>query len=109
MTKVKAIKPSKPVSSLTSHAATIKAKFARLKAVKAEIGKIKALFHEHDLLMEQLLPLAIEVTPDQIIINRSYTIGSETHRFTPSFLDEVKGILVSKNWKSVCTSAFSVD
>lgn len=110
MPKAKAIlKSAKPVTAMTSHAASIKAKFARLKAIKAEKAKTKLLYQEEDLIYQEILPLFIEVHPDRFVILREFNIGSETFRLTPAFYDEIKGVIVSKAWKSVACPSMVID
>ena len=109
MAKVKAIKPAQPVSPLAAHAASFKAAMSRLQEINKELaGPVKALYQEKDMLLEQILPLCIEVTADEFRIKRSFTVGSNTIHITPAFYDEVKKAIIGKGWKSTPFQMFSV-
>ena len=92
--RLKAI-PAQPQDPLAS----IKAKFKRVKELRAEIQGVKKLYIEHDQLMTELLPLFIKVEPDRFTIARQVSLGTESYRLVPYFFDEKRG-LVAKVWKS---------
>ena len=80
-----------------------------LKKVRAEIAKMKNLYVKHNELMEELMPLFIEVQADQFIIKREIKIGSTKYRFNPFFYDEKKGTVVPKVWKSTAFESGSIE
>jgi hypothetical protein len=76
------------------------AKFAELAKINAQINRLTDLYKQHDALVEELLPLFIEVQPDKFVVNRSVTLGNKKYIFHPTFYDEKKSRLVAKVWKS---------
>lgn len=98
-------KATTPASALTQ----VKDKFKALKKIRAEIANMKNLYVKHNELMSELLPLFIEVTPDEFIIKREIKIGSTKYRFTPFFYDEKKGTVVPKVWKSTAFESGSIE
>ena len=88
---------------------SVQDKFKRLKELRIEISKAKKLYAEHDALMTELMPLFVEVTPDQFIIKRDVTVGNQKYRFTPFFYDEKKSQLVAKVWKSTAFESGAVE
>jgi len=97
-------KPVSPVNSLGS----IQDKFTRLKAIRVELAAAKALYQEHDSLMQELMPLFIETQGDKFIVHREITIGTQKYRLTPHFWDSKKGI-VAKQWKGTCIETMSIE
>jgi len=93
--------PLSAISALTS----VSYLFEKLDEVNAKIAASKKLYQEHDALMEELLPLFIEVHADRIIVKREITVGTKTYRYTPFFYDEKKGVLLTKVWKATCHEA----
>jgi hypothetical protein len=89
--------------------ADVKAKFAKLKEVRAKIATMKALYQEHDALMTELLPLFITRTDTQFTIQREITIGTEKHKLSPHFYDEKKGLVPAKQWKSTAFEFASIE
>lgn len=85
-----------PVSSLDA----INAKFTELRDLNAQIAAVHDLYAKRDTLLKELYPLFIVQDKDAFLISREITIGTHTHRFTPSFYDTDKGIVKSKSWKS---------
>lgn len=106
--KIKVKKGNKP-PSVTSALTQVKDKFKALKKIRAEIAGMKSLYVQHNALMEELLPLFIEVTPDEFRIKREIKIGSTKYRFTPFFYDEKKGTVVPKVWKSTALESGSIE
>jgi len=100
--KQKVLKAQKPV--FADPLIAIKARFQRLHALRAEIARLKGLYKEHDTVMQELMPMFIQVQADKFIIAREITLGTEKYRFTPYFYDAKDG-LKAKVWKS---SAFEV-
>lgn len=88
---------------------SVEAKFKRLQTLRKEINRLKALYQEHDSLMEELMPVFIEQTPDVFIVHREVRIGRNKHRVTPFFYDEKKDKLVSKVWKSSAFQSVAVE
>lgn len=107
--KQKLTGPKVQINTAATALKGIEAKFSRLKELRLEINKVKALYTEHDQIMEELLPLFTEVTPDTFIIRREVTIGTIKHRFIPFFYDEKKGRLNAKVWKSTAHEAGHVE
>ena len=98
-------KPTKPVEPtpqelMVKALAAIDLKFDRLTQIKAELNKVKALYAEHDAIVEELLPLFIEVKPDRFIVKREISLGSQTRKLSPTFFNVQKNKLVGKVWKS---------
>ena len=90
----------KPEPSLVSSLDSVNAKFKRFKELRAKIASIHDLYSECDALFKELLPLFIINEKDSFLITREITVGTEKHRFTPSFYDTEKGIIKTKSWKS---------
>lgn len=99
MTKQTAIIAKVQVSALTQ-LGQLNIKFAKLRALRNEINKLKVLYAEHDALMQELLPLFIKIEPDKFTIHREITLGTEKFRLTPYFYDPKKGTILAKVWKS---------
>ena len=97
------------VSSAVAQVASIQAKFKELAAVQTQIARLKFLYQEQDRLMTELLPLFITKTGSQFIIEREITIGNETHKMSPRFWDEKKGILLNKQWKSTAVETGTIE
>jgi hypothetical protein len=95
--------------SVSNLLATAQAKFAELAKINAQINKNIDLYKQHDALVEELMPLFIEVTPDAFITKRSITIGSKTYKFHPSFYDEKKSRLVAKVWRSAAHKSGQIE
>ena len=110
-TKVQKVKGKKVKvqTVFTDPLAPIKLKFQRLKTLRAELASLKQKYQEHDALMQELLPMFIEVQADKITVKREITLGSDKHRFTPFFYDEKKGLVVIKVWKSTAFEAGSIE
>lgn len=102
-------KNKQTVQTATAALTQVKDRFAALKKVRAEIVDMKKLYVKHNALMEELLPLFIETTPDTFIIKREIKIGSQKYRFTPFFYDEKKGHVVPKVWKSTAFESGSIE
>jgi hypothetical protein len=101
--KLKTVQPApppSPVAQLGALQSGIQTKFARLKELRAEIAGLKDRYIEHDKLVEELMPLFIEVYPDKFVTKRSITIGSETYRYSPNFFDEKDAALKARVWKA---------
>jgi hypothetical protein len=95
--------------SATNALTQIKNKFKALKEVRAKIAGMKSLYVKHNQLMEELMPLFIEVTADEFVIKREIKIGTTKYRFTPFFYDEKKGVVVPKVWKSTAFESGSIE
>lgn len=95
--------------SATSALTQIKNKFEELKKVRDEITKMKHLYVKHNELMDELMPLFVEVTADEFIIKREIKIGTKKYRFTPFFYDEKKGTVVPKVWKSTAFESGAIE
>lgn len=93
----------------TNSLAGINSKFKELKELRAQINKLKTLYQRHDALMEELLPLFIEVQSDKFIVHREFKLGSKTYRVAPYFYDEKKSKLTAKVWKSTAFEAVAVE
>ncbi len=102
-------KKKQPVQTATAALTQVKDRFKALKKVRAEITKMKQLYVKHNALMEELMPLFIETTPDTFIIKREIKIGSTKYRFTPFFYDEKKGHVVPKVWKSTAFESGAIE
>jgi len=90
-----------PVSpSVSQLEQAIQAKFDRLEALRTQIAAAKTLYAEHDALSAELMGVFIQRTQNGFTVNRSYTIGSKTYHYTPSFFDPSKNALVAKQWRS---------
>lgn len=95
-----------PKKKLTPHqqyllqTEAINKKFQELKKLRAQITSLKTLYMQHDVLMEELLPLFITVKPHQITIKRSIVVGDKKYRYNPHFYDVKKARIVAKVWKS---------
>jgi len=91
-----------PVSpSVSQMEQAIQAKFDRLETLRTQIAAAKTLYAEHDALSAELMEVFIQRTPDGgFTVKRSYTIGSKTYHYTPSFFDTSKNALVAKQWRS---------
>lgn len=95
----KLIKKAKK-KTVTEHIANVQAKFEELEKVRKDITKLKSFYIKYNTLMEELLPLFIEVEPDRITLKRDLTVGNKKYRFTPFFYDEKKSMILPKVWKS---------
>lgn len=95
--------------TLAQKIAAVQAKFAELKKLRARISGLKALYVKHNELMEELMPLFIEVEADQIIVKRELTIGNKKYRFNPFFYDEKKGQMLPKVWKSCAFESGTIE
>ena len=102
-------KKKKSVQTATAALTQVKDRFTALKKVRAEITKMKQLYVKHNALMEELMPLFIETTPDTFIIKREIKIGTVKYRFTPFFYDEKKGHVVPKVWKSTAFESGAIE
>lgn len=107
--KVQSGKKANTVQTATSALTQIKDRFTALKKVRAQIAGMKQLYVKHNELMQELMPLFIETTPDEFIIKREIKIGSTKYRFTPFFYDEKKGTVVPKVWKSTAFESGSIE
>lgn len=106
-------KANKLANKLTITPATslagIAGKFQKLKDLRAKINSLKTLYQQHDALMEELLPLLIEVQADKFIVHREFKLGTKTYRVSPYFYDEKKSKLTAKVWKSTAFEAVAVE
>ncbi len=100
-------RPAQPTAE--SALAGIAEKFRRLEALRTQINGLKTLYAQHDALQSELLPLFIQKTDTQFIVNRQVTIGARTYRIKPFFYDEAKGTLLSKRWKSTAHETFTIE
>jgi len=95
--------------AVINHLAAIQTKFKHLKELRAKITQLKSLYAEHDQLMQELLPLFINVTPSEFRIQREVVLGSEVYKFTPHFYDTKKGLVLSKVWKSTAFESGAIE
>ena len=102
-------KKKKNTQTATNALTQVKDRFKALKKVRAELAGMKSLYVKHNELMNELLPLFIEVKADKFIIKREITIGSTKYRFTPFFYDEKKGAVLPKVWKSTAFESGSIE
>ena len=107
--KIKGKKIKIGAPSATNALTQVKDRFKALKKVRAQLAGVKSLYIKQNELMDELLPLFIEVTPDEFRIKREIKIGSTKYRFTPFFYDEKKGIVVPKVWKSSAFETGSIE
>ena len=75
-------------------------KLERLNTLREQLNATRALYVEHDALVEELLPMFITQTQTGWVINREVKIGNRTYTFVPSFYDSKKAKLTAKVWKS---------
>lgn len=109
-TKTKnANKLAKKITPAVNPLTALKQKFERLKELRNEINKMKVLYQEHDALMEELMPMFVTVTADEIVINREVVLGNKKYRVNPFFYDEQKATFKSKVWKSTAFNAVTVE
>jgi hypothetical protein len=80
----------------------------RIAEIREELNSVKALYAEHDILVEDVLPLFIEMEDDKFIIHRSIKLGSKTYTLSPFFFDEKKGKLLAKVWKSTAFGTVAI-
>lgn len=92
-----------------SYLAAIRAKFTRLNQLRSQLNGVKALYTEHDQLVEELLPLFIEIRDNEFLVHREITLGNKKYRFNPFFYDETKGKLRANQWKSVAFKSGTVE
>jgi len=105
----KKVKAQTAATSAVSALTRIKDKFVALQKVRAKIAEMKQLYIKHNELMEELMPLFIEIAPDEFIIKREIKIGTKKYRFTPFFYDEKKGTVVPKVWKSTAFESGTIE
>lgn len=86
--------------SVSQQMSSINEKFKELKELRKRIQDLKTLYAQHDALMEELLPLFIEVEDNHFLVKREIKVGNKKYRFTPFFYDEKKALLTAKVWKS---------
>jgi len=103
------VKKAAAIQTATSALTQIKDRFAALKEVRAQLAGVKQLYIKHNELMEELMPLFIEVNADEFIIKREIKIGTKKYRFTPFFYDEKKSTVVPKVWKSTAFESGSIE
>jgi hypothetical protein len=89
--------------------AEVKAKFAKLAAVREKIQAARELYKEHDQLVSELMPLFVKVEADKFTIARSITLGTEKHNLVPYFYNDQKGQFKSKQWKSTAFETMSIE
>jgi hypothetical protein len=99
-TPTQTVKPTPTMTNPLNQLNLLNAKFKRLKDLRVELTKMKALYQEHDRLMEELLPIFVEVNQDAFVMKREITIGTNKYRLAPYFYNEKKGHIVAKVWKS---------
>lgn len=109
MSSKKKTQPLTAQQQMTNALSLIQTRFARLKEVRAELNKLKSLYVEHDAIVEELLPLFIQVHPDKFVVSREINLNNKTYRLEPYFYDVQKSKLVSKVWKSTAFSVGSIE
>ena len=95
--------------TLAQKIADIQIKFTELKKLRKRLTGLKGLYVKHNELMEELMPLFIEVSTDQIIMKRELTIGNKKYRFNPFFYDEKKARVVPKVWTSCAFESGTIE
>jgi hypothetical protein len=83
-------------------------KFIRLAQINRTLQRNRRLYVEQDRLISELLPLFIQSTGNQIVINREITIGDRRFRLTPGFLEPTRGIKAT-TWKSTAFKNFIIE
>lgn len=101
--------PKKKPNPTPNPLQVIKDKFKKLKELQAQINKMKDIYQKHDQLVEELMPMFIEVQADRFIINREIKIGTQKYRLTPHFYDEKKAKAMAKVWKSTAFSSVTIE
>ena len=96
-------------NSIQNSLKAIQAKFTQLNRLRTRISRMKALYAQHDALMEELLPLFIEVEADKFLVKREVTIGSKKYRLNPHFYDSKKAKVTSKVWKSTAFESATIE
>jgi len=89
--------------------APVRAKFARLSEVRAQLEQMKGLYREHDELLEDLQQYFIERTESGWVIKDQFILGTKAYRLVPSFFSSSKNRVVAKSWKSSASSAFTIE
>ena len=102
-------KKKTPVAKPVDQLQILKDKFIALKALRAQLAALKPLYHQHDELVEELLPLFIKMEADKITIAREISLGTEKFKLTPYFYDEKKGVLKAKVWKGTAHETFAIE
>jgi len=93
-------KKAKKVVAQVSPVEALVAKLELIKELRTKIAGLKVLFAQHDALVEEILPLFIDKSPERFVINRTVKLGSHTYTFTPHFYDSKKDRVLAKVWKS---------
>jgi len=97
--------PPAPVDPLEA----IRAKFTRLSELQTQIAATKALYEEHDRLLEELVPSFVTKTDTGYTIVNQITIGSRVYRLHPAFFDVTKNRVVAKKWKSAAFPTMTIE
>jgi hypothetical protein len=88
------------VPSAATQLLALQTKFKRLREVQHLIEQAKELYREQDALIEELLPLFIDIDQDRITIKREIQIGSQKYRYRPSLIADASTKLRAKTWKA---------
>ena len=106
--KIKIIPPTAQ-QQMANALTLIQTRFTRLKEIRVEMNKLKALYQEHDAIVEELLPLFIQVHLDKFVVAREISLNNQTYRLEPYFYNTQKSKLVSKVWKSTAFEMGSIE
>jgi len=98
-----------PTPVPTNPLEAVQARFARLAQVRAQIEQAKALYHEHDAIVAELLPLFVEKTSEAFTFKRKVTIGNKTYTLVPYFYNAEKDKIVVKQWKSSAFPTITIE
>ena len=109
MSSKKKIQPLTAQQQMANALTLIQTRFTRLKEIRVEMNKLKALYQEHDAIVEELLPLFIQVHPDKFVVAREISLNNQTYRLEPYFYNVQKSKLVSKVWKSTAFEMGSIE
>ncbi len=102
-------KALKTKTGFANQVSSVKDKLKKIKELRSKINSLKHLYQEHDALMEEILPLFIEIQADKFIIAREIKLSGQTFKLSPFFYDEKKGQLVAKSWKSTAFPVASIE
>lgn len=99
----------KQTKKIVDPLAEVKAKFAKLAAVRVKIQAAREFYKEHDQLVSELMPLFVKVEADKFTIARTITLGTEQHNLVPYFYNDQKGQFKAKQWKSTAFETMTIE
>jgi hypothetical protein len=106
---IKKKKPKKKIESANDYVRIIQDKFNSLKEIKRKIVTLKGLYAQYTNIVEELLPLFIEVNVERITIKREITIGDRKYKYTPSLYNSNENKITSKSWKSTAFETGNIE